>query len=148
MIPSAGFRLSHGIEHGRDVLGGRVGQDVVHLLEHEAPARPEGPHLFVDMAADLAGRGMGEDVPRVAASAPECDVSAEIPLERAGLHSAGVDLHRIDGIQAGLDQVGQQLADPAAAVEHDLDVGQLLGPAPEAAVEGLVEAALAQTILV
>jgi len=78
----------------------------------------------------------------IAAAAPQSDVTAEITLEASGFHASGVDLHRVYGIQAGIDKVRQELPHSSAAVQHDLDFSKFLGPVPEARVEGLVETAV------
>lgn len=44
------------VEHGDNVFGRDVGQDVVYLLEHEAAAGPEDEDLFSHVPADLLGR--------------------------------------------------------------------------------------------
>jgi hypothetical protein len=82
------------------------------------------PPAFDMMVADGPRAAQREDLAGVAAAAPEHDVPAEIPLQALGLHAAAGDLNGVDGIQARLDQIGQQLAHPAAAVEHDLDRGE------------------------
>lgn len=112
------------------------------LLEHESSAGPQDTHLLRDMAPDFFRGAMGEDIPSVAAASPEGDVTAEITLEARGFHAPGVDLHRIYSLQAGVDEVRQELPHSSAAVQHDLDFSQFLGPAPEERVEGLVETAV------
>ena len=70
------------------------------------------------------------------------EIPAEIALQSLGFHAAATDLHRVDGVQAGIDQIGQQRAHRAAAVQHHLDVGQLLGARPHHGVARLEELAV------
>ena len=52
------------------------------------------------------------------------------------IHPGARDLDGIDGVEARLDQVREQFADAAAAMEHDLDVGQVPSPDSKAAGGG------------
>ena len=60
----------------------------------------------------------------------------------ARVHAGAADLHGVDRIQSGLDQVVQQGAHAAAAVKHDFDVGQFLGTLPQAGVPRFEELAI------
>ena len=125
-----GVVLPQGIEHRDDVLRRDVGQDVVDLLEDKAAAAVQDLDLPADVLPDVVPRGLREHEPRVAAAAPEGDLVAEVGLQPRRVHAGTGDLHRIHRVEAGLDQVGKQRPDAAAGVEHDLDVGQLLGSLP------------------
>ena len=73
-------QLVDGVEHGKDVFWGYVGQDVVDLLEDETTAGTEDFHHFFDVLGHLPGMGLVEDLAGVAASAPEGQLVAEIGL--------------------------------------------------------------------
>ena len=126
--------LVGGVEHGDDVLRRHVGQDVVNLLKHETAARRENRNLPANVLADFVGRGVRENETGVAAAAPKREPVAEIAFQPGGVHAGARDLHGIRGVEPRFDQVGDQRADPAAAVEHDLDVGQFLRPPPHLGV--------------
>ena len=46
------------VEHGHDVRGRDVGEDVVDLLEDETAARPENLDLLLDVLGHLLRRGV------------------------------------------------------------------------------------------
>ena len=72
------------------------------------------------------GRPPRQDLARVAAAAPERDVRAEVALEPLGLHVLRGDLDGVDDVDAGLDQVGQELVDRAARVQERLHLAVLV----------------------
>ena len=113
------------------------------LLEHVAAAGGHDPHLFADMAMHFVGRAVTQHVTRVAAATPERQILAEFPLQPRQFHVRAGKLHRVDGVQAGLDHVAQQGIHAAAAVEADLDVwAELLGVVPQNRVPRLEELAI------
>jgi len=81
-------------------------------------------HVF----ADLFRAPERKDVPRVAPATPEGQIPPEIPLEPGGIHLCTSDLHRVDRIQPGIDQVGDDDAGLGRA-EHPPVVNPLR-PAP------------------
>jgi hypothetical protein len=60
-------------------------------------------------------------------------------FQRFRVHSPATDLYRIDGVEPGFDQVGQQRPDRAATVEHYLHAGELAGARPHGLMAGLEE---------
>jgi len=111
----------------------------VDLLEDESAARPKDGDLLAHVFADLLGCAAREDEVSIAAAAPEGDLAPEVGLQPSRLHARAGNLHRVDGVQSGLDQVGEEGPHAAAAVEHDFDVGQLLSAVPHAGVAWLEE---------
>ena len=78
-----------------------------------------------------------DDISGIAPSSPESDPIAEFSFELAWVHSIGIDLDRIDGIQSCIDQIIHQLPHAPATVEHDLDIIQIFSPVPQFLVIGL-----------
>ena len=56
----------------------------------------------------------------VHAAAVEGEVLAESLLQLPRVHARGADLHRVQDVNARLDQVGEQLGDGAAGMVEDL----------------------------
>ena len=90
---------------------------------------PPGCQIFTcwrTCSLTCAGVPLDQHVAGVAAAAPEGELAAEVAFEAGGLHAAAGDLHRVDGVQPGVNQAGQQFAHAAAAVQHDLQVRRAL----------------------
>ena len=121
--------------------GGHVCQDVVHLLEDKATALSQNLDLVLDMAGDFLGRAVRQQPLGIAAAAPESDVLAEVALQALRLHALAADLHRIDGVEAGLDEVRQKEPYVATRVQHRLHAG-ILGALPQPSVARLEELAV------
>ena len=137
--PKPSPALSEGGGHGCDVLRGDVGEDVVNLLEDESSTGAQFLDLLPGMAKDLVRSPLREDSVGIATPSPEGDLPSEVCFQFGSRHPRTGDLDRVDGIQAGLDQVGQQRADSPAAVEHHFDIGQRFGAIPEERMPGLEE---------
>ena len=63
---------------------------------------------MLDVLGDFLWRAVRQQPLGVAAPAPEGDVLAEVALQTLRLHALAADLHRIDGVEAGFDEVRQQ----------------------------------------
>ena len=108
--------------------GGTSARTLCTCWKTNPPPRAENRHLLANVAADLRRRGLGESTKRVSQPPPQkVSLPPKSAFSARGVHARAGDLHRIDGVQAGVDQVGQQRPHAAAAVEHHLDVGQFLG---------------------
>jgi len=68
----------------------------------------------LDVILHVLRRAAREDVPRVAAAAPEADVLPEVRLQPRGIHARAAGLHRVDHVVAGIDQIGQESPDRSA----------------------------------
>ena len=131
------LELLDGLIHRHDVLRRHGRLDVVHLAEHEAAAGGEviaaPPHLV----PDLLRRPALQHRLRVAAAAPERQVAPELPLELGAVHVRRRHLHRVDGVDAHLDQVGDDVVDRAAGVQQQGLAAEVLDQLPQARVVGL-----------
>ena len=77
------------IEHGHDTLRGYACHDVMHLLEYEASTVPQSPDLLHHVLLDAFGCPLRQDGLRIAATSPEDDVPAELPLQPLDFHAHG-----------------------------------------------------------
>ena len=111
------------VEHGDDVFRGDVAHDVVHLIEHETGIFAEDAGQKAHVLTHLFGRLEAENLLRVAAAAPEADLVAVAILERIRLHVVCGDLHRIQHVDAGLDEIRDERLDGSAGVQEYLLVG-------------------------
>ena len=93
-----------------------------------------------DLGLDLLGRAEGKDALGVD-PAEEGDLPAEIPGQRLGVHVRGLGLERVEAVDAGGDELGDDPVDRAAGVEDDLVAapvglaGELLEPGQDEPVE-------------
>ena len=110
----SGVCVSGGFEHGYDVLWRNIGEDIVNLLKDEAAVCAADDNLLVDMAPDLLWGCVLEHVTGIAAAAPEDNTLAKISLQTRQLHLLAGDLYRVDGFEAGVDEVAEQLVYSAA----------------------------------
>ena len=102
----------------------------MYLLEDEAASRPEGFHLLAHVPLDFLRRAVGEHMARIAATTPEGEVPAKIRFQSSGVHPLAGDLHGINGVQTGIDQVWEKSPDAPAAMQHDFHIGKLFRAAP------------------
>ena len=112
------------------------------VLKTKPPSRLKIDPL-PDLAAHFVRRAEGKRLLRVDAAAPEGDPRAEPVLERLRIHARRRTLHRIEDVEAGVDEVVDQGHDRAAGVDERLPGGMLVDPVVDAAVERLVQAAIA-----
>ena len=110
----------NGVVHRHDVLRRNIGHDVMHLLKDKSTSRAEYLDLLPHMLGHLFGRCAWQDALRIASSAPKRQPIAKFTFEACGLHPPAGDLHGIDRIEPGVDQVVQQFVDAATTVQHDL----------------------------
>ena len=78
------------------------------------------------LGSHFGRRAAGQHSLRVAAAAPVRHVLAVLLLQLRRVHAGRRHLHRIDDVDADLDQVGQERLDRAAAVVEDLRLGVAL----------------------
>jgi SAM-dependent methyltransferase len=131
------------IEHRHDVFGRDIGHHVVDLVPDEAASGHEDVHAPANVFADLLGSAGSKHLLRVAASAPEGKVAAELAFQALGLHMPGAGLHRVEDLDAGFDQVGNQLVDAAATVQKNVRVAVFAGVAIDALVARQKQLAIA-----
>ena len=72
------------------------------------------------------GRGRAQHALRIHAAAPEHQVAPEFALQLAQIHARRADLHRVENINPGVNQIGNQSAHRAAGVVKQLDRGLCL----------------------
>ena len=131
------------VEHGDDVLRRDVGQDVVDLLEDEAAAGREDRDLLGGRDGGLlpACRARGSS----AVSQPPPQKVSRPPKSRFSPAASMPTQVTWTGLIASSPasiRSSNKRADAAAAVEHDLHVGQLLRPPPHQGVPRLEELAV------
>jgi len=90
----------------------------VHRVEHEAAARGEDLETIQHLSAHLCGAAQVEYGTGIHPAAPERHVLAEIPLEPVRLHTAGIGLHGVEYLEAGLNEVGYQQVYRAAGMQE------------------------------
>ena len=84
--------------HGDNILGRNIGQDVVDLGENIPSAPAEYFNPAPDLFIDLLFRSSGKQMLGVAASSPESQVLSEFSLEPFRVHSPGAGLDGIDDL--------------------------------------------------
>lgn len=129
----------NGVKQGDHVLGWNFRKNVVDLLKDKPTTRPQALNLLSNMLPDLLWRTGRKNLVRITTSAPKGQPIAKILFEQFGFHSPAGNLDRIDRIQTGINQIGQERTNTPATVEHDLYVCQLPGPFPENTMTGLEE---------
>ena len=67
----------------------------------------------------MCGVALDQHVVRVDGAVEE-DLVAEVGLELPQVHAAAAGLHGVQAVQPDLDHRRNQLGEPAAAVQHDL----------------------------
>ena len=95
---------------------GGVGLDVVDGVEDEAAVRREDLATLQDLAPDLLRRAEGQRLLRVHAAAPEDEPVAVALLERRRVHARGRALHRVEDVEARVDEVRDERLHRAAGV--------------------------------
>ena len=117
------------IEHGNNILRRHVGLDVVYLIEDISAAGREELHPFLHMGAHFVRRRCRQHTLRVAAPAPEYDLVAEFLFQTRRLHIGGGGLHWIEDIDAGLNEMRDQVIHRSAAMQEGLHLCILMNPA-------------------
>ena len=92
------------IAHRNDVFHRDIILDIVHLCENPMRIRTELPETPLDIRFHLSRRSDIEDALRVTTAAPEGYIPAIGFEQMAGIHAVGTDLHRIERINAHLDE--------------------------------------------
>ena len=92
-----------GVIHRHNVLRRDVGLNIVNLLEDKAPARAKDFDLSPHMPPDRFWGGVGQNILRIAASAPKNNISSEFGFQLPGIHAPTGDLDWIDSVQAGFN---------------------------------------------
>ena len=97
-----------------------AGLDVVDVVEHVAAAGLEGLHVAAHVLADRFRVGVRQHVLGVDAAAPENQSVAEAGLQIGRVHVGGADLHRVEDVDAVVQQFGDVALARAAGVIPDL----------------------------
>src|SRR5581483_2212195 len=137
-----GAVVVHGLVQRDDVLDRHAGLQVVDRAEHEAAAGPEDAHALPDLRAHLLGRAEREHGLRLDAAAPEGDAVAEGSLQLGRVHLRRRRLHRVEDVEAGLDEVVEQAPDRAVGVHEALPGGVRMDPLVHTPVERLEQVAV------
>ena len=78
-------------------------------VEDESSPWREDRDTLRYLRAHLLRCAEGEGVLRIHAATPEDDAIAEARFQLAGVHAFGGALHRIEDVEAGFDEVWEQL---------------------------------------
>ena len=109
------------------------------LLEHESAATFQNIYLAPHVIPNLFRKPFWQDPLCVTSPAPKHHLPTELPLEALNIHPAATDLHRIDGVKTGFDQIWKKFAHATAAMEHHFDAGELLRAVPHRSMPGFEE---------
>ena len=105
--------LVYSLEHRNDIFWWYIGHDVVDSIEHKATAGRKDFDIVANVDLHFFWGSMVDDPARVGATTPEGYVIAKLLFEALGIHVSGTDLHRIDDLESGVNQVGHQFVDRA-----------------------------------
>src|ERR1017187_1581333 len=137
---SSGMRISiefmHGIQHGDDVLHRRSGLQVVDRIEHEPAAGRKDLAAAQHFLPHLLRRTKGQGLLGIHASAPEHQARTILALQFGGLHACRRTLHRVDDIEAGLDEALKEALHAAAGMFETSPAGIGVHPAVDLLVVG------------
>ena len=110
--------------------------DVVHRGQHVSAARGQDANALLHLSGDVLGRAEGQRVLAVAGGAPEDEPVAELAFQLPRVHALGRRLHRVEDVDAHLDQRGDQIEDRPVVVHEDLPAGVLVDPVQPSLVVG------------
>ena len=82
-------------------------------LKTKPPPGEKMAAALQNLAAHLRGRAERQHLLRVDAAAPERQPVAILRLQLRGVHARGRALHRVEDIEAGLDEAGQRAESPS-----------------------------------
>ena len=115
----------------------------MNLVEDVSTPRGEDVQQPLHLGRYFLRGATREGVLRVASPAPEGEVRTELSLQPDRVHPCSRDLHRVEDLNPGLNQVGDQGVDAAAGVEEDVDLRVMLADvAVDAGMTGFDPAAI------
>jgi len=103
-----------------DLLRRHFGQDVVDVAEDEAAVLPQIAGHLARLAIDILDASQQQRALCVDPAAPQGEPTARLVLPLPIRMAAGRPLHRIERVEAGLDDHVEQVVDRAAGMEEGL----------------------------
>ena len=110
------------IESGDDIFGGHKGLDIVDGGEDEPTTRRQIINTPLNLVAYLVRCTEREHPLGIDAATPEDDIITVGSLQSFGIHAFGRDLHRINDVEAQVDEVGDEIIDRTATMEEQFGI--------------------------
>src|SRR3990172_1225175 len=104
--------------------------------KNESASRGQIVDASFDLLDDLRRRAEGEDMLCIDSAAPKDDVFTELLFQPMSIHTACRDLHRVEDVEAQIDQVWDQSGSCAAAMVKNLGICLLLNRLHQATMLG------------